>query len=272
MWLLYLLVPLVVIALGILWLIAPRQRRDTTPFDSIQYAHRGLHDAQAQHPENSLVAFHAAKEAGYAVEFDIRLTKDRQIVVFHDDDLQRMCGDSRRVDACTYSELQALRLLDSNEPIPLLSDVLEVLKDTPILCEFKAMSSYTDTSLCTEALPLLNGYKGPICIESFNPLMVRWFKQNAPQYIRGILSKKFIKGEVASPLRFPLASLFTNALCRPDFIAYQHTDWHQPFFRLCRLLQPMTIAWTVRSAADEAEAARHFDTIIFEAYRPISKD
>lgn len=272
MWLLYLFIALVVIALGILWLIAPRQRRNTAPFDSIQYAHRGLHNQQAQRPENSLAAFRAAKEAGYGVEFDIRFTKDRQIVVFHDDDLNRMCGDSRRVDACTYSELQSLRLLDTDEPIPLLSDVLEVLQDTPILCEFKAMPSYTDTSLCAEALPLLNNYPGPVCIESFNPLMVRWFKQNAPQYIRGILSKKFIEGEVSSPLRFPLASLFANVLCRPDFIAYQHTDWRQPFFRLCSLLRPTTIAWTVCSADDEAEAMRHFDTIIFEAYCPISKD
>lgn len=272
MWFVYLLSALFIAVLLLLYLILPRRRRNTAPFDRVQYAHRGLHDKAARRPENSLAAFRAAKEAGYGVELDVRFTADRQIVVFHDDDLKRMCGDTRRVDACTYSELQALRLADSDESIPLLSDVLEVLGDTPLLCEFKAMPSYTDTSLCAAALPLLNGYKGAVCMESFNPFMVRWFRHNAPQYIRGILSKRFVKGEVAAPLRFPLSSLLANVLCRPDFIAYQHTDQRQPFFRLCRLFRPMTVAWTVRSGEEEAKAKRYFDAIIFEGYRPTEKD
>lgn len=271
MWFIPLLIFLLIIIL-LLWLIAPRRRRNTAPFDRIQYAHRGLHDNQTQQPENSLAAFRAAREAGYGVELDVRFTADRQIVVFHDDDLQRMCGDNRRVDACTYEELQTVRLLNSDERIPLLSDVLSELNGAPLLCEFKTMVLYTDTSLCAAALSLLDEYNGPVCIESFNPFMVRWFRKNAPHYVRGILSKQFMKGEVAPLLRFPLASLFANVICRPDFIAYQHTDWHQPFFRLCRLFHPMTVAWTVRNSDEESEAKRHFDTIIFEGYRPAKKD
>lgn len=263
---------LAVLVFLLLLAILPRRRRNTSPFDRTLYAHRGLHSNEGGVPENSLAAFAAATKAGYGVELDVQFTADRKIVVFHDNDLKRMCGVDRRVDELTYDELKTLRLLDSDQHIPLLSEVLEVLDGATLLCEFKAMRSYTDTSLCEAALPLLNSYKGAVCIESFNPFMVRWFRKHAPHYIRGILSKKFEKGEVAQVLCFPLSSLFANGLCRPDFIAYQHTDHTQPFFRLCRLFHPMTVAWAVHSPAEAEEAKKRFDTVIFEGYLPTGKE
>lgn len=271
MWLFYFLIAIGVFLMLALYAVAPGHRRKAAPFDHTLYAHRGLHNNDGGIPENSIAAFAAAVKAGYGVELDVQLTADRQVVVFHDNDLKRMCGVDSRVDELTYAQLRDLRLLDSDEHIPLLSEVLEILNGCTLLCEFKAMRSYTDTTLCEIALPLLDAYAGAVCIESFNPFMVRWFRKYAPNYIRGILSKRFEKGEVAQALRFPLASLFCNWLCRPDFIAYQHTDHAQPFLRLCRLFRPMTVAWTVRSPIEENAAKKHFDTIIFESYLP-SKD
>lgn len=268
MWIFYLLTAVGGLSLLILLAIMPGKRRDTAPFDRTIYAHRGLHSNDGQIPENSLAAFVAAAKAGYGVELDVQFTADKKIVVFHDANLKRMCGVDKRVDELTYVELSDLRLLGSDQSIPLLSDVLEVLDGVTLLCEFKPMRSYFDTSLCEAALPLLNAYKGKVCIESFNPMMVRWFRKNAPEYIRGILSKKFEKGEVAQVLRFPLASLFANCLCRPDFVAYQHTDHKQCFFHLCRFFRPMTVAWTVHTPAEEVAARRRFDTVIFEGYFP----
>ncbi len=271
MWMFSVLIAVVAIALLLVVAILPKRQKDIAPFNRTWYAHRGLHTNEGGVPENSMAAFAAAAKAGYGVELDVRFTADRQIVVFHDDDLKRMCGVDKRVDELTYAELKAFRLLNSDQHIPLLSEVLDILDGATVLCEFKAMRSYTDTSLCEATLPLLDSYKGAVCIESFNPFMVRWFRKHAPHYIRGILSKKFEKGEVAQALRFPLSSLFTNCLCRPHFIAYQHTDHTQPFFRLCRLFQPMTVAWTIRSAAEAHEAQKHFDTIIFEGFLPAEK-
>lgn len=268
MWFIYIPIALLGLFLLVLWLIAPRRRRDISPFDRTLYAHRGLHNNEAGVPENSIAAFSATVRAGYGVELDIQFTADRQLVVFHDNDLKRMCGVDKRVDELTYAQLQEYRLLETDQHIPLLGEVLEVLGNTTLLCEFKSMRSYTDTSLCEAALPLLDNYKGNVCIESFNPFMVRWFRKHAPQYIRGILSKRFTKDEVIAVLRFPLASLFTNILCRPDFIAYQHTDHKQPFFRLCRLFKPITIAWTTKTPDEFQTAKQRFDTIIFEGFTP----
>jgi len=265
-WILFVLILLLCL---ILWVIMPQKRRNTTPFDHTLYAHRGLHDNNGTLPENSLAAFKAAKEAGYGVELDVRFTADGHIVVFHDDTLQRMCGVDRRVDECTYEELQQFRLLGTGEHIPLLTEALETLDGATVLCEFKAMRSYTDTSLCEIALPILHGYKGPFCVESFNPLMIRWFRKNAPDVIRGVFSKKLTDEDHLKPfLGFALGALLTNCLSRPDFIAFLHTDRRQPMFRLCRRFRAMTVAWTLKSADEIDACSADFDTFIFEGFLP----
>lgn len=66
-------------------------------------AHRGYHCKGI--PENSMAAFERAVSFGYAIETDVHLTKDGQIVVFHDDDLARMTGESGLVRDRTAAEL-----------------------------------------------------------------------------------------------------------------------------------------------------------------------
>ncbi|MDX4073232.1 glycerophosphodiester phosphodiesterase family protein, partial [Brucella sp. NBRC 113783] len=60
-------------------------------------AHRGLHDLNKTRWENTLAAFEAAAKAGFAIECDVHLTKDGGVVVFHDDDLQRLAGREGRI-------------------------------------------------------------------------------------------------------------------------------------------------------------------------------
>jgi len=268
MWILYtFLALLIIVALLILFVVYPGRQRDRTPFDKTLYAHRGLHSNDGKYPENSLIAFHLAREAGYGVELDIQLTADRKVVVFHDDTLLRMCGVDCRVDELTYEELQQYTLLGSSHRIPLLTEVLDVLDGAPLLCELKPMRSYTDVTLCEIALPILKEYKGDFCVESFNPLMIRWFRKNAPEVIRGILSKKFTKEDNVAPvLGLLLGTLVTNCMTRPDFIAYLHTDCHHPMFKLCRALGASAIGWTVKNPEEADACAAVFDTIIFEGY------
>ena len=82
-----------------LFLIAPRmfKRANRTPFMNVHYAHRGLFDNASDAPENSLLAFKKAVDAGYGIELDVQLSKDNQLVVFHDASLKRMCGVDGKV-------------------------------------------------------------------------------------------------------------------------------------------------------------------------------
>ena len=82
---------LLLLALFLLWPGHP-SREKAAPFAGRNYAHRGLHSRDKSVPENSLAAFRLAAEAGYGIELDIQLSKDGEVVVFHDDTLDRVCG------------------------------------------------------------------------------------------------------------------------------------------------------------------------------------
>lgn len=250
--------------------ICPGKRRDMAPFDRVPFAHRGLYDNSPALPENSLPAFRRARDKGYGVELDIQFTADRQIVVFHDKDLTRMCGVEKRVDSLTYDELQQYVLLGGEERIPRLADVLEVLQDTPVVCEIKSYGPIGSTALCEAAAPQLEAYPGALCVESFNPFMIRWFRRHRPAVRRGILSMRFKEESEVTPAQgFLLTALLTNFLTRPDFIAFNHEDKTALSFRLCRrLFRATTIAWTIRSHEEEAACRDAFDNVIFEHYEP----
>ncbi|MEG0803377.1 MAG: glycerophosphodiester phosphodiesterase [Pygmaiobacter sp.] len=267
------ILPLLLIALLLFALVAfltqPRipDVAKSAPFYGRNYAHRGLHTRDKSVPENSLAAFRAAVEAGYGIELDIQLSRDGKVVVFHDDDLLRVCGINGRVDDYTLAELQRFSLCGTAERIPLLSEVFEVMGGkTPMIIELK--SGPNNNTLCETALPLMRAYRGAFCIESFDPRIVRWFKQNAPDLLRGQLADA-PKQYTTMPriAGFALGNLLSNFLCRPEFIAYNNIA--KPFcVRRVDKLGSLKVLWTARDEADAARVEAENDLVIFEFYRP----
>ncbi len=84
-------------------------------------AHRGLHNSEV--PENSMAAFKAGMAQGYPIEIDVHLTTDGKVVIFHDHNTKRVCGVDGEIQKMTYAETQELRLLGTEERIPLLSTI-----------------------------------------------------------------------------------------------------------------------------------------------------
>lgn len=276
--LLLILFILLVLLLLICFLLAPGRttKAQRSLFSGCKFAHRGLHSKDKHIPENSLAAFRLAADAGYGIELDIRLTRDNRIVVFHDDTLLRICGIDRRVDSFTYEELKEFRLLDSNECIPLFSEVLSLVSGRiPLLVELK--SGNTNTLLCELAYQMLRDYSGTYCIESFHPMIVCWFKKHAPQVLRGQLSApcKSFQGTLPALSAFLLSHLFTNFLARPQFIAY-HKGKTPVSVMLCRALGALRAVWTLRDTdyndlsciQDSRILFGKNDMIIFEFFRP----
>ena len=140
------------------------------------YAHRGLHTKDCRIPENSLAAFSAAAAAGYGIELDLQLTADGEVVVFHDDNLLRLCGIDRAVADCTWQELQQFNLCESREKIPLFSEVLTLVNGrVPLLVELKTGSN--NKQLCKRR------HSCWIIIKAFlyriiSSGIVLWFKKN----------------------------------------------------------------------------------------------
>lgn len=231
------------------------------PFKGRNFAHRGLHSRDRSVPENSLKAFELASAAGYGMELDVQVTKDGQVVVFHDDDLKRVCGVEGKVWDYTFAELQQFPLCGTAERIPLFSDVLNTVNGRgPIICELK--TGPRNRELCEKTYDLIAAYPGEICIESFDPRIVAWFRFHAPELLRGQLATD--KYEDQSPLQaFLLSRCLMNFLSRPQFIAYKLVK--RPLtVRLAEALGAMKVAWTSHEPRNE----KGQDAVIFEFYRP----
>jgi glycerophosphoryl diester phosphodiesterase len=248
------------------FLIAPgiANKRQKAPFQGRNFAHRGLHKYDKSVPENSLPAFRAAVDNGYGIELDVQLSADDQVVVFHDDSLERVCGMEGDVTDRTWTELSALRLCGTEERMPLLTEVFDIVAGRgPIIIELKRGMRNED--LCQKTLNLIDAYKGPVCVESFDPFIVRWFRRNAPDILRGQLAAPCEDmAEVATRRNaFLLGNLLTNFIGRPQFIAYKIGK--KPFtVRLCEAMGAMKVAWTSWDWTSEDTS----DAVIFEYYRP----
>ena len=74
------------------------------------FAHRGYHLEKYNVPENSLKSFEKAIQKGYGIEIDLHLLKDGNIVVFHDDNTERMTVVNKLLKDCKYEDIKELRL------------------------------------------------------------------------------------------------------------------------------------------------------------------
>lgn len=231
------------------------------------YAHRGLHDDTR--PENSMVAFEAAIEAGYGIELDVHLSKDGVVMVFHDDDLERMTGRKGRIEDMTFEELEKLRLAGTDQRIPRFEDVLSMVAgQVPLLIETKNLGF--GSSLQRKMMALLSSYRGKFALQSFSPFSVHWFRKKAPWDPRGQLSFTFTpyEGHVPRIAQFFVRHLLGNFLGRPNFISYGSEGLDSPVVRRLRRHGLPVLAWTIRSAKEAAKARPLCDTIIFEGFRP----
>ena len=251
------------------YLTAPDKANENmrAPFYGRNFAHRGLHTKDKSIPENSLPAFEEAAKNGYGVELDVHITKDDRIVVFHDDDLSRMCAAPGRIEDMTWDELCKLRLLETQYTIPLFSEVLsQISSRCPMIVELKR--GKRNNELCKKTYEILKELGGTYCVESFDPRIVSWFRKHAPEVLRGQLSRypaDMVKdtGKLNS---FIVGNLLTNVLARPHFIAYGIGK--KPLtVRLCELFGTMKFAWTSHEPKNEANN----DAVIFEYYRPAVK-
>ena len=138
--------------------------------------HRGN---AAKAPENTMESFRQAVAAGVdSLEFDVRVTADRQIVVMHDPTVDRTTNRTGAVAAMTVAELQRLDAgarfsADGGRThpyagrgitAPTLDEVLTEFPKTPLLIEIKT----ADASLLTKALIERHGAGDRCIVASFD--------------------------------------------------------------------------------------------------------
>ena len=244
---------------------SPRRHKDREILNGIYIAHRGLHNAMDGIPENSLLAFKKAVELGFAVENDIHLTKDGEVVVFHDEDLMRMCGIHGRPEDMTLSQLKELRLGDTEEKIPTLRECLDVIDGkVPLLVEFKIKSG-SAVPLCLAAEKILSEYKGKYFVQSFYPFVLSWYKKNKKDVLRGQLAAAFKGDKLHMRL---LGMLLFNCFSRPDFVSYENETKGTLGRKICTLLGAFPVGWTFKAQSDIDASKNDFKSYIFEGFLP----
>lgn len=247
--------------------IRPRAKKPTDERLITDYAHRGLHGDGI--PENSLAAFALAVEKGYGIELDVQLSNDGEVMVFHDYTLSRMTGREGLLSDFTADELRTLKLGDSDERPPTLSEVLALVDGrVPLLVELKGESA--DASLCEPLARLLSQYSGIYCIESFNPILLGKMSKLMPNVWRGILYTNVVRDKKrASVLNLALTAMLANVVAKPNFIAYNHIDRRCPTVRICTgFWRAPRFSWTVRSMDEYSLAKANGECAIFENFTP----
>ena len=139
----------------------------------------------------------------------------------------------------------------------------------PLLVELK--SGRSNRKLCEGTMALLKAYEGRYVVESFNPLMLRWLKKNAPEVVRGQLvgAKPSYLAVMGWPGAVVLSTLSLNFLARPDFVAYDVEAKHFATPRVQRLLFHTTMAaWTVRDEETWQSCMARNEMPIFEDFVP----
>ena len=158
------------------------------------FAHRG---SSVYAPENTLAAFRLAVEQGAdAIEFDAKLSADGQVVIIHDQTLQRTAGAPGKVGETSLAEMKKLDAGSSfspdfsGEPIPTLSEVFDAVGSSIFMnVELTNYASPRD-ALPEKVCELIKRYgvEENVLFSSFNPLALNRAHRILPQVPLGLLA------------------------------------------------------------------------------------
>lgn len=247
------------------------------PFDR-PIAHRGLHDRAAGIIENSRSAFEAAIARGFAIECDLQLSSDGEAIVFHDDALERLTGQSGFLRDRSAAELTALSLLDSSagdRPMRFDEFLDQIGGRTLLQIELKRQRDDEATArLAARVAAGLSGYRGPVVIESFDPGMLVAMRRHGYAGSAGIITYAYDRPgwdpKLTDWQRFVLRHLLHWPWTRFDFISCSYQALDLPVVRFLRNLGMPVTAWTVRTAEEAGRARQGADQIVFEGFDPNS--
>jgi glycerophosphoryl diester phosphodiesterase len=163
------------------------------------FAHRGY---SGRYPENTLLAFQKALEEGVdGIENDVHLTKDGQLVVIHDERIDRTSNGIGFVKDMTLAELERYDYsfkfagMYGPQKIPTLTEYFELVKDSPVVTNIELKTGIFEYPGIEEKVyALIDDYnlQDRILISSFNHYSVRRMKQIAPGLKCGLLTESWL--------------------------------------------------------------------------------
>ena len=208
--------------------------------------------------ENTLPSFkYALKTGAEGVELDIRLTQDKKIVVFHDDNLLRLSGVNVGIKDLTYAEILTHTLKKEknqkdNVVAPQLEDLLPVFNKSKVInIEIKSESFFDSGDIVNCLIGFLdnNNFDHKCIISCFNPLMIWRLRRKRPQTITGLLYTKSV----------PLHSLYNMIwalICRADNLHIHHGLIDAWIVRWAKQKEMRVNSYTINNGATYKKAVK----------------
>lgn len=158
------------------------------------YAHRGY---SGKYPENTMLAFRKAAETGCdGIELDVQLTKDGQLVIIHDEKIDRTTDGTGYVKDYTLEEIQKFNASAIKgdaygfEPIPSFEEYCQWVKGTDLVTNIEIKSGvyyYEDLEEKTLAMVKKYGLEKKVLFSSFNHTSISLLRRLAPDIPCGAL-------------------------------------------------------------------------------------
>ncbi|MFW5873759.1 MAG: glycerophosphodiester phosphodiesterase [Bacillota bacterium] len=210
----------------------------------INIGHRG---ASGHFPENTILAFDQALKLGAkGLEFDLKMTSDNKVLVFHDDDTLRMTGDKYEINETEYNLLKKLIILETeDEKIPLLREVLNNFPDVPMVIEIKDIGQDVVNKVAEVIKETESGNQ--ILLGSFNESTIKGIREALPDVPTAACEKEAF-------LFYILAHLGLAGFLNWEFDAFTIPTTHKklpvltpPFIAATRAKNMGLYIWTINN-------------------------
>jgi len=228
----------------------------------IPFAHRGLFDNKTI-IENSIPAFEKALAGNHSIELDVHITADKKVVVFHDNNLERLTGIKNKITEINLSELKKIKLKNTESSIPIIEEVLELVNGkVSLLIDIK--NGTTFGILENELLKSLKSYKGYIAVHSFSPYSRYWIKKNFPLIDTGQLVSAFDTSNSILNQSAIAANKLFRLFAKPDFLSCNIDLLPGLWTEKLRQNGIPVLSWTIKTKEQLDTAKRYSDNYIWE--------
>lgn len=184
-------------------------------------AHRGYAE---EFPENTLAAFRGAAESADWIEFDVRRSGSGELVVFHDETLERVTGDERAVGCTPWQAIETLEVLGSGEGIPLLEAALDAIPPAVgVQIELKELG------IAADVVDAIDGHSNPAILISFSPLTLQEAREADPAAPLGYVLHDGVYGDdpelgidTAAHIGCDAVHMYYSTGSDPEVVEYAH--------------------------------------------------
>lgn len=143
------------------------------------FSNCGIYDNKRIY-ENTTASFQRALKNNYPIKIDLHLTKDNKLIIFQDDNTERLLHIDEEINKLTYEEILYL----SKYKIPTIEETLELVKgQVPLLIELKGVSKKRKMEKLVANI--MSKYNGPFALCSKHMRTVTYYTKKYPNFIVG---------------------------------------------------------------------------------------